>query len=228
MCALRPLNQISKSQQLFINLIRLPVRQQNPYEDSSSHLRRSTMDSKYAFASDTSPPLGGQESNYMGQTRAAPPGQPLYGTAPDLPPRIDRTSKPNGVTPPSTLLPTPSSRHQTGMTNGSGGSTYGRTAHERLFSNSKPSENPTYEDEYSTRPTLLGTPEKRSSAGNSLDRNQNSLNDKQQRTPSSAGNGKTNGSYDSVSSYDSCNNAMQSLRLGPNAPDDLKSVPNLK
>lgn len=179
------------------------------------------MDSKYAFASDTSLPLGGQESNYMGQSRAPPPAQPLYGTAPDLPPRIDRTSKPNGVTPPSTLLPTPSSRHQIGMTNG------GRTAHERLFN--KPSENPTYEDEYSTRPTLLGTPEKRNSAGNSLDRSQNALSEKQQRAPASSGNGKTNGSYDSVSSYDSCNNnAMQSLRLGPNAPDDLKSVPNLK
>lgn len=188
------------------------------------------MESKYAFTNDISPPLGGQD-NYLGQSRAPPPAQPLYGTAPDLPPRIDRTSKPNGVTPPSTLLPTPSSRsHQSSLTNGNGG-TYGRSAHDRLFNNSnKPSENPTYEDEYSTRPNLLSTPEKRNSAGNSLDRNQNSINEKQPRTPSSGGtaNGKTNGSYDSVSSYDSCNNAMQSLRLGPNAPDDLKSVPNIK
>lgn len=202
--------------------------QQNPYDDSvaTSHLRRSTAESKYTFPNDNGP----TQDSYIGggQSRS----QTLYGTAPDLPPRIDRTSKPS-ITPPSTLLPTPSARTQqpSGITNGNGG-TYGRSAHERLFSNAaKQTEHPTYEDEYSTRPNLIGTPDKRNSVGNSLDRNPNGLNDKIPRTPSSGGaiNGKTNGSsYDSVSSYDSCNNAMQNLRLGPNAPDDLKSVPNVK
>lgn len=178
---------------------------------------------------DPNAPLLGGADNY----RVAQPG--LLSGAPDLPPRIDRTSKPN-LTPPSTLLPTPSTRthHPGGLANSSNGGTYGRSAHDRLFNNgngSKAPEYPTYEDEYSTRPNLMATPEKRNSAGNSLDRNPSSLNDKMPRTPSSGGmaNGKTNGSsYDSVSSYDSCNNAMQSLRLGPNAPDDLKSVPNAR
>lgn len=196
---------------------------------TASHLRRSTADSKYAFPNDSGPTLPGQQDIYGGQSRTA--GQTLYGTAPDLPPRIDRTSKPS-LTPPSTLLPTPSARtHQPPTTNGNGG-TYGRSAHERLFSNAgKQTEHPTYEDEYSTRPNLIGTPDKRNSAGNSLDRTPNAPNEKIPRTPSSGGaiNGKTNGSsYDSVSSYDSCNNAMQNLRLGPNAPDDLKSVPSVK
>lgn len=174
-------------------------------------------------------PIAGNQDNYRSQ-----PASGLHGNAPDLPPRIDRTSKPN-LTPPSTLLPTPSSR-SSALTNGNG--TYGRSAHDRLFGNgstAKSPEYPTYEDEYSTRPNLLGTPEKRSSAGNSLDRNQSALNEntngKMPRTPSSSAggmpNGKLNGSsYDSVSSYDSCNNGIQNLRLGPNAPDDLKSVPN--
>lgn len=44
-----------------------------------------------------------------------------------------------------------------------------------------------------------------------------------------------NGSYDSVSSYDSYSNTLvrdslgaSTTRLGPNAPDDLKSVPQAK
>lgn len=67
-------------------------------------------------------------------------------------------------------------------------------------------------------------------AESSLDRKQNSLNRTSSRTPnkSTANNGS---SYDSVSSYDSMNTtqlSMQNLRLGPNAPDDLKSVPSGK
>lgn len=46
------------------------------------------------------------------------------------------------------------------------------------------------------------------------------------------GNKSINGTYDSVSSYDSNNITSQltmaNLRLGPNAPDDLKSVPSIK
>lgn len=166
-----------------------------------------------------------------------PPTHPVH--APDLPPRIDRASKPNGVTPPSTLLPIPSARNSTSLTSNGNGGTYGRSAHERLFAASvKPIvDNPTYEDEYSTRVTT--TPDKRNSAnGSSLERKQlTPLIDKAVRASATV-NGtvvpsinKTNGSYDSVSSYDSCNTAqiaMQNLRLGPNAPDDLKSVPNVK
>lgn len=145
--------------------------------------------------------------------------------APDLPPRIDRASKPNGVTPPSTLLPTPTTRNQTSSASANGNGTYGRTAQERLFAGkTQATENSNYSSEYATRgvPT---TPDKRVS-----DTNENSLERKQvphsmeKRTPMAAS--KMNGSsYDSMSSYDSTQLAMQSLRLGPNAPDDLKSVP---
>lgn len=198
---------------------------QSPYDDSTMQLRRPIMEAAAA--------LSGNQDQVIYRT----PQPGVHGIAPDLPPRIDRTSKPS-LTPPSTLLPTPSARSQppttNGSTNGTNGGTYGRSAHERLFSNGngpKAPEYPTYEDEYSTRPNLMATPEKRSSAGNSLDRNPSAVNDKMSRTPSTSvmANGKTNGSsYDSVSSYDSCNNGMQSLRLGPNAPDDLKSVPSAK
>lgn len=160
----------------------------------------------------------------------------LLGNAPDLPPRIDRASKPaNNITPSSTLLTTASARNS--MPNSRNG-TYGRSAHEQLFGDaSSPLTTalsdaaPVYEDEYSTR--INPTTDKRGSLNaSSLDRKQSSqLMDKSHRSSSNSttpANGKTNGSsYDSVSSYDSCNAAMQSLRLGPNAPDDLKSVPNV-
>lgn len=149
---------------------------------------------------------------------------------PELPPRIDRTSKPNGVTPPSTLLPAANSRTPNNSTNnGIGNGLYSRSAHDRLFGTNNPlvDNNPTYEDEYNTR--ISTTPDKRNSTGNSLDRNQIAGVEKNSRTPIAAGKPTTNGSsYDSVSSYDSTNTAMQNLRLGPNAPDDLKSVPNVK
>lgn len=165
----------------------------------------------------------------------------LLGNAPDLPPRIDRASKPssNSITPSSTLLTTASARNSLGLnTNSSRNGTYGRSAHEQLFGDaSSPLTTtladaaPVYEDEYSTR---INPPiDKRGSLNaSSLDRKQSAQPmEKTVRTSSTSNtpaNGKTNGSsYDSVSSYDSCNVAMQNLRLGPNAPDDLKSVPSV-
>lgn len=165
----------------------------------------------------------------------------LLGNAPDLPPRIDRASKPpsNSITPSSTLLTTASARNSMGLnTSNSRNGSYGRSAHEQLFGDaSSPLTTtladaaPVYEDEYSTR--INPPSDKRGSLNaSSLDRKQSAqLIEKGLRTASNANpptNGKTNGSsYDSVSSYDSCNVAMQNLRLGPNAPDDLKSVPSV-
>lgn len=163
----------------------------------------------------------------------------LLGTAPDLPPRIDRASKPpNSITPTSTLLTTASARNSIGLnTSNSRNGTYGRSAHEQLFADASSSLTatladaaPVYEDEYSTR--INPPTDKRGSLNaSSLDRKQSAqLLDKAIRSSSNSttpANGKTNGSYDSVSSYDSCNVAMQNLRLGPNAPDDLKSVPTV-
>lgn len=199
-------------------------------------MRRSTIDNKYNFAGPdelTTEAVASHDSALFGNGRDSTARG--AGNAPDLPPRIDRTSKP--ITPPSTLLTTASARNSMGLntTNGSSTGSYGRSAHERLFASGNSSLTktladaaPTYEDEYSTRIN----PDKRISANaSSLDRKQSSLVEKGARNASTSNtpaNGKTNGSsYDSVSSYDSCNAAMQSLRLGPNAPDDLKSVPNV-
>lgn len=123
-------------------------------------------------------------------------------------------------------------------TSNSRNGTYGRSAHEQLFGDaSSPLTTtladaaPVYEDEYSTRTNI--TADKRGSLNaSSLDRKQSAqLLEKSHRSSSTSttqANGKLNGSsYDSVSSYDSCNVAMQNLRLGPNAPDDLKSVPSV-
>lgn len=81
-------------------------------------------------------------------------------------------------------------------------------------------------DEYATRNQLLGSADKRNvvNGNSSLDRPNNSL-DRQKATKMG------NSSYDSVSSYDSYSTSQltpQTMRLGPNAPDDLKSVPNTK
>lgn len=203
-------------------------------------MRRQTIDNKYNFggADDltTEAPSSTHDNSLLRDpiTRSALTGV----NAPDLPPRIDRASKPNSVTPPSTLLTTASARNSMGLGTSTGSSnngTYGRSAHERLFASGTSSltktladSNPTYEDEYSTRITSA-TDKRNGTNGSSLDRKQGTpLNDKNLRTPSASTTpAKTNGSsYDSVSSYDSCNAAMQSLRLGPNAPDDLKSVPS--
>lgn len=175
--------------------------------------------------------------------------------APDLPPRIDRGQKPNGITPPSTLLTTASrkfinkwwftddfyfvrpKRNQMNQTSPKieykSISNVNRKniiiLNQIIFylgfcmSKSLADTAPTYEDEYSTR-INTSVDKRNSTAINSLERTQMTPLDKSLRnsTPNTP-NGKTNGSaYDSVSSYDSCNTAMQNLRLGPNAPDDLK------
>lgn len=135
--------------------------------------------------------------------------QAIYGIAPDLPPRVDRASKPPGLnTSPAQTL-NPNQR----ISNPSGG-TIGRSAQERLFGGNKLNDSGANDqDEYGQR----------RSNGNSMERNQSSL-DRQRGSIVKP----NNGSYDSVSSYDSYNTTQMSVRLGPNAPDDLKSVPNMK
>ncbi|KAL7727612.1 hypothetical protein ACLKA6_014957 [Drosophila palustris] len=151
--------------------------------------------------------------------------QSLYGiNAPDLPPRIDRQSKPGDL---------PLNTSGTSSRNGSSGGTLGRSAQERLFGKAVLQDD--VQAEYVTRNALVGA------GGDSIDRQQQQASlDRQARMNAAMGSPaqhKTNGqnggaasTYDSVSSYDSYNNsqlAMQNLgRLGPNAPDDLKSVPN--
>lgn len=162
--------------------------------------------------------------------------------APDLPPRIDRTSKPpsNNITPSSTLLTTTSARNVSLNTSVNRNSSYDRSAHEKLFvepttssltTTLADSTAPLYDDEYRINAT---SSDKLSSLNaSSLDRKHGAqlMSEKGLRATSSSNtpaNGKTNSSaYDSISSYDSCNLAMQNLRLGPNAPDDLKSVPSV-
>lgn len=132
--------------------------------------------------------------------------------APDLPPRVDRASKPPGLNTTPTQTLNPNQRNSNPLAGG----TIGRSAQERLFSAKLSSENIDQENEYGTRRTN----------GNSMERNQSSL-DRQRASAIK----NSNGSYDSVSSYDSFNTtqlSVQNIRLGPNAPDDLKSVPNAK
>lgn len=214
---------------------------QNPYDHTGVHLRRQAIDHKYKMGSDelTSETIASHDSSLMGNSRESNARSALSAmNAPDLPPRIDRGQKPNGITPPSTLLIT-ASRNSLGLntSNNSSNGTYGRSAHERLFAAGTSSlaktladAAPTYEDEYSTR-IPVAADKRNSTTANSLERKQMTpLMDKGLRnsTPNTPSNGKTNGStYDSVSSYDSCNTAMQNLRLGPNAPDDLK-LPSVK
>lgn len=156
----------------------------------------------------------------------------LSTLVPDLPPRIDRASKPPNTTTPSTPGSSLPSR------NSSTGGTLGRSAQERLFGNKASTDNlDQAADDYATRSQMLGpTPEKRGTITNglsSLERAQNSSLDRTRTSqPPPPGNpttpNKANGSYDSVSSYDSYNTSQltaQNMRLGPNAPDDLKSVP---
>ncbi|XP_037041312.1 tight junction protein ZO-1 isoform X5 [Bradysia coprophila] len=186
----------------------------NPYEhmNANGHPRRPTIDNKYGFSTDNPNP---EFNKSRAPTSPNGQGQQFYGTVPELPPRIDRASKPPGGMPTSQSTPTtPSSKNHS----------LGRSAQERLFGNAKNSTDHTDgQDEYATRNSLLNSVEKRAN-GSSLDRKQSSL-DRSSRSATT----KNNGSYDSVSSYDSCNTtqiSMQNLRLGPNAPDDLKSVPN--
>lgn len=167
----------------------------------------------------------------------------FHFVVPDLPPRIDRASKPPPSTPGSSLP----SRNSSSVNSGG---TLGRTAQERLFQNTAKSLGPDQQDDlYTATNKLLNTLEPKKmpsigSNGNSLERQdmihqhhphhtnqQNSL-DRQNSAQ------KNGSSYDSVSSYDSynTNQAQQAIttstsslqnRLGPNAPDDLKSVPGV-
>ncbi|XP_039495048.1 tight junction protein ZO-1 isoform X3 [Drosophila santomea] len=182
--------------------------------------RRQTMDSsKYSIYGTNVPPQPQQPG--VGGDPAAVRPQSLYGiNAPDLPPRIDRQSKPGDIP-----LNTSGSSSRNG--------TLGRSAQERLFGKAVVQDD--VQAEYITRNALVG-----SGAAETLDRQQQQqqthaslerqarLNAQLKANGGGAGGGAS--TYDSVSSYDSYNNtqmAMQNLgRLGPNAPDDLKSVPN--
>ncbi|XP_053671073.1 tight junction protein ZO-1 [Anopheles nili] len=248
----------------------MPPPYTNPYEHAP-HSRRMTVDNKYGFSSSKNngpAPMPAEDAIYgSSSSRPAPPLQGSsngshFGTVPDLPPRIDRASKPaNAPGAPSTSGSSLPSR------NSSSGGTLGRSAQERLFGNGKQSStdalhDPTSaHDEYSSRNQLLGLGpgDKRpalpsmvnggtiaAGTGSSLERNPNA-NTSLDRSggsrsaghhhPASVGSNtntpsKANGSYDSVSSYDSYNTSSQltaqNMRLGPNAPDDLKSVPNTR
>lgn len=127
----------------------------------------------------------------------------------------------------------------------------GRTAQERLFGNQAKSlgHEDQQDDLYTATNKLLNTLEPKKmpsigSNGNSLERrdmihNHHHHHTTQQNSLDRQNSGQKNGSsYDSVSSYDSynTNQAQQAIttstsslqnRLGPNAPDDLKSVPGV-
>uniref|UniRef100_A0A336KSV6 Netrin receptor UNC5 n=2 Tax=Culicoides sonorensis TaxID=179676 RepID=A0A336KSV6_CULSO len=206
----------------------MPPPYTNPYEHATAHQRRLNVESKYGFnnkgTNDSTDDLASSRQN-SSQILGTNGSQGIYGAVPDLPPRIDRASKPPGgqaILPgggtPGSSLP---SRNSSSL---HGNNSLGRSAHERLFgSKSLDHSDPTLNDEYASRSQLLGTADKRNGNGNSsLDRPNNSL-DRQK--PGKMG----NSSYDSVSSYDSYSTSQltpQTMRLGPNAPDDLKSVPN--
>ncbi|XP_070142795.1 tight junction protein ZO-1 isoform X2 [Drosophila kikkawai] len=183
--------------------------------------RRQTMDSsKYSIYGTNVPPQQQQQQpSGVADTSVVRP-QSLYGiNAPDLPPRIDRQSKPGDLP-----LNTSGSSSRNG--------TLGRSAQERLFGKAVIQDD--VQAEYITRNALVGA-----GGAETMERQQ-----QQQQTHASlerqarlnaqlkanGGGGGGASTYDSVSSYDSYNNtqmAMQNLgRLGPNAPDDLKSVPN--
>lgn len=170
-------------------------------------------------------------------------------TVPDLPPRVDRASKPPSMQlPPSTPGSSLPSRNSSSV-NSQG--TLGRTAQERLFGNSAKSlsQEDQQDDLYTATNKLLNTLEPKKmpsigSNGNSLERRDIILphhhhHTNQQNSLDRINAVQKNGSsYDSVSSYDSynTNQAQQAIttstsslqnRLGPNAPDDLKSVPSV-
>ncbi|XP_049530422.1 uncharacterized protein LOC125948432 isoform X3 [Anopheles darlingi] len=274
----------------------MPPPYTNPYEHAA-HPRRMTVDNKYGFSANsnagTTGGVGPNSEDAIYGTSAARPAPPIQGAAgsngahfgavPDLPPRIDRASKPATTGPgggggaPGAPNSTPGSSLPS--RNSSSGGTLGRSAQERLFGSKQPSNDALHDpsssaaahDEYSSRSQLLGLAHgpndpKRSgmpmlngaggTAGggaSSLERNPNTSLDRsrsgvttgptaasghqQSAAPPQTGSSnntpsKANGSsYDSVSSYDSYNTtsqqlAAQNMRLGPNAPDDLKSVPN--
>lgn len=166
----------------------------------------------------------------------------MLGKLPELPPRIDRASKPAGgyskTTPPSTLSPI----RQPMSPNISVGSAR-KSAQERLFGSNHVIEgNPEFPsaEDYSMRSIKKSS--NAPSELNSLDRNL-LLSPKRMTNNNTGGMihpqhhqqpiPANNGTYDTVPSYGSFNNnnnhnhlSMQE-QLGPNAPDDLKSVPAL-
>lgn len=179
---------------------------------ASAHQRRIDA-AKYNFPSNGADGSEDLDPSYGTTTRQ--PGQ-LYASGPDLPPRIDRASKPPTTGPqvntpniPGSAGPirNPSSLH--------GNNSLGRSAHERLFGLKSDSSDPLVD--YATRSQLL------TGASN----NANSLERSSIERQKPGGTKMGTSSYDSVSSYDSYNASqmVQNLRLGPNAPDDLKSVP---
>ncbi|XP_023173750.2 tight junction protein ZO-1 isoform X4 [Drosophila hydei] len=194
--------------------------------------RRQTLDSsKYSIYGTNVPQ---QQQQQQSQQQPGDPSaglarpQSLYGiNAPDLPPRIDRQSKPGDL---------PLNTSGSSSRNGSSGGTLGRSAQERLFGKAVLQDD--VQAEYVTRNALVGA------GGDTIERQQQQQQqqaslERQARMNAAMsspaqlkanGNGGPASTYDSVSSYDSYNNtqlAMQNLgRLGPNAPDDLKSVPN--
>ncbi|KAM7359564.1 zonula occludens-like protein polychaetoid isoform 5-T5 [Cochliomyia hominivorax] len=189
--------------------------------------RRQTMDtSKYS---------GGysSNSNLLNSDPSTPSTRPqsLYGiNAPDLPPRIDRQSKPGDIPVANSNVVTPNTTNTPSRSNSSGG-TLGRSAQERLFG--KPIVSDDVQAEYISRnannnPNTNSDTMERHHA--SLDRQARMNAAAQSKIPGGATGQQNGSSYDSVSSYDSYNASqltMQNLgRLGPNAPDDLKSVPN--
>lgn len=213
---------------------------QNPHDHPSSALgRRMTVDSKFGY-----PPKQTDEQALYGTKPTMPSiyGQGGIPQLPDLPPRVDRASKPPSTMLPPTSTPTSSLPSKSSLSVNSGG-TLGRSAHDRLFDTSAKSMDDQQEhDLYTSSNKLLNTLEstkKLPSNGNSLERRdivhghhhsnlQNSL-DRQNSVPKNG--------YDSVSSYESFNtnpnqtqqsmNSTMSARLGPNAPDDLKSIPGV-
>uniref|UniRef100_A0A182F7Q1 Tight junction protein ZO-1 n=1 Tax=Anopheles albimanus TaxID=7167 RepID=A0A182F7Q1_ANOAL len=276
----------------------MPPPYTNPYEHAA-HPRRMTVDNKYGFSANsnagTSGGIGPTSEDAIYGTSTARPAPPIqgagsngthFGAVPDLPPRIDRASKPPASGPggaPGAPTSTPGSSLPS--RNSSSGGTLGRSAQERLFGSKQPSTDALHDpsssaavhDEYSSRSQLLGLghgPDPKRSVmpmlngaggvgagptgggASSLERNPNTSLDRSRSGVSGAGTAtggghqpsvpppqtgsssnnntpsKANGSsYDSVSSYDSYNAttqqlAAQNMRLGPNAPDDLKSVPN--
>ncbi|KAH8416955.1 hypothetical protein KR222_000176 [Zaprionus bogoriensis] len=200
--------------------------------------RRQTLDSsKYSIYGTNVPPQQQQQQQQQLPPQQIPGDlsaggtrpQSLYGiNAPDLPPRIDRQSKPGDL---------PLNTSGNSSRNGSSGGTLGRSAQERLFGKAVLQDD--VQAEYVTRNALVGAGGADTIERQQQQQQQQASLDRQARmnaamgSPAqhkSNGNGGPASTYDSVSSYDSYNNtqlAMQNLgRLGPNAPDDLKSVPN--
>lgn len=214
--------------------------QQVPYDHGVQQppSRRQTLDSsKYSIYGTNGPQQQQQQLAQSQQSQQQPSDpsaglarpQSLYGiNAPDLPPRIDRQSKPGDL---------PLNTSGSSSRNGSSGGTLGRSAQERLFGKAVLQDD--VQAEYVTRNALVGaggdTIERQQQQQASLERQARmnaAMGSPAQHKANGNGNGGPASTYDSVSSYDSYNNtqlAMQNLgRLGPNAPDDLKSVPNAR